>query len=345
MIRSLVIFLAVLAPLTAAAGTPALQSAQRMVAKGQLPRALQTLDRILGRQPRDVRARFLKGVVLARQGRAAEAIRIYTALSQDDPRLPEPHNNLAVLYANAGQYGKARTELEAALRTSHSYDTAYRNLSKIYAKLATLAYDKALQLGGKNKKTQNNPLQLVLLDNLASVQPSPARPATMTPAAPTLIATAKKTPPPPAPRTPRRPAAEKPATRAPAKKIAVKTPEKIAPELARAEAVVGTVKAWAHAWSEQNVGRYLAFYGEHFAPPRGQSRSHWEKMRRRRIMAPKFIQIKLTAINVTFRDDTHAVVTFRQHYHANTFTGATAKTLTLTRQGKQWLIEDERVRR
>ncbi|HCA27602.1 MAG TPA: hypothetical protein DEP05_08205 [Betaproteobacteria bacterium] len=179
---------------------------------------------------------------------------------------------------------------------------------------------------------------------MASVQSPPVRPAPAAPAPPTIIA-AKKTPLPPAPHTPRRPAVEKPAAHTPAKKVAAKTPEKIAPELARAEAVVGTVKAWARAWSEQKVDTYLAFYGEHFTPPHGQSRSHWEKIRRRRIMAPKSIRIKLTAINVTFRDDAHAVVTFRQHYHANTFTGATAKTLTLTRQGGQWLIENERVRR
>ncbi len=348
MIRSLVIFLALLAPLTATAGTSSLQSAQRMIAQDRLPQALQTLDHILSSQPRNVQARFLKGIILARQGHTAEAIRVYTALSQDNPKLPEPHNNLAALYADAGQYNKARAELEAALRTSSNYDTAYQNLSKIYAKLATLAYDKALRLGGENQKTRHNQLRLALIDDLPSKQPSLARATPVTPIAPTIITSIKKAASLPAPQSPLPIAAKKRKDHTPTlakKTVAKKTHEKIVPELARAEAVVNTVKAWARAWSAQDINAYFSFYGKHFPPPHGQNRHRWEKVRRYRIKAPKTITVRLTAIRVTFRDNAHAVVTFRQHYHANTFTGTATKTLTLTHQGKQWLIEDEHIRR
>src|SRR2546425_9737176 len=75
---------------------------------------------------------------------------IFTKLTQDYPELPEPYNNLAVIYASQGQYEKARAALEQSIRTHPSYATAYENLGDVYAKLASQAYDKALQLDSSN---------------------------------------------------------------------------------------------------------------------------------------------------------------------------------------------------
>ena len=64
--------------------------------------------------------------------------------------MPEPYNNLAVLYAGQNQFDKARTALEMAIRTNPSYTTAHENLGDVYAKLASQAYGKALQLDASN---------------------------------------------------------------------------------------------------------------------------------------------------------------------------------------------------
>jgi tetratricopeptide (TPR) repeat protein len=66
-------------------------------------------------RPREPQARFLKGLALADSGKADEAIATFQSVLGDYPELPEPHNNLAVLYAQKGQYGLARDELEAAI--------------------------------------------------------------------------------------------------------------------------------------------------------------------------------------------------------------------------------------
>ena len=55
-----------------------------------------------------------------------------------------------MLYASQGQYDKARKSLELAIRTHPSYATAHENLGDIYAKMASQAYDKALQLDKSN---------------------------------------------------------------------------------------------------------------------------------------------------------------------------------------------------
>ena len=117
----------------------------RLAQAGKGEEALKRLDAVLGRQPADVQMRFMKGVMLS-ETRPAEAIAIFTRLTQDYPKLPEPYNNLAVLYAAAGQYEKARAALDKAMRTSPAYATAFDNLGDVHARLASQAYDKALQI-------------------------------------------------------------------------------------------------------------------------------------------------------------------------------------------------------
>jgi hypothetical protein len=114
---------------------------------GKMAEALGKANEFLARHPSDPQMRFMKGVLLTEQNKTDEAIAIFTKLTEDYKDLPEPYNNLAVLYASSGQYEKARIVLEKAIRTNPSYMTAYENLGDVYGKLASQAYDKALALG------------------------------------------------------------------------------------------------------------------------------------------------------------------------------------------------------
>ena len=135
-----------LGALPAHAQSESLQEVNQLFRQGQLDKALERVNAYLATQPKEARGRFLKGLILTEQNKPAEAIKVFTALTEDYPELPEPYNNLAVLYASQGQYDKARSALEMAIRTHPSYATAHENLGDIYAKMATQAYDKALQL-------------------------------------------------------------------------------------------------------------------------------------------------------------------------------------------------------
>ncbi len=102
------------------------------------------------------------------------AISTFTKLTEDYPELPEPYNNLAVLYAGQGQYDKARMALEMAIRTNPSYSTAHENIGDVYARLASQAYNKALQLDSSNMAV---PPKLALIrevfkPNLANPRPT-----------------------------------------------------------------------------------------------------------------------------------------------------------------------------
>jgi ketosteroid isomerase-like protein len=124
-----------------------LADVSKLLRAGKMAEALGKTNDFLARHPADPQMRFMKGVLLTEQNKTDEAIAIFTKLTEDYKDLPEPYNNLAVLYASSGQYEKARIALEKAIRTNPSYMTAYENLGDVYGKLASQAYDKALALG------------------------------------------------------------------------------------------------------------------------------------------------------------------------------------------------------
>jgi Flp pilus assembly protein TadD len=118
----------------------------QLMRSGQHAQALARAEQYLAGKPRDPQMRFLKGVVQSEMGRSADAIATFTQLSQDYPELPEPYNNLAVLYAAQSQFDKARAALEMAVRTNPGYAVAHENLGDVYARLATQSYSRAQQL-------------------------------------------------------------------------------------------------------------------------------------------------------------------------------------------------------
>lgn len=165
-----------------------LADVSKLAKSGKLVEALGKTNEYLAKRPADPQMRFMKGVLLTEQGKSDEAIAIFTKLTEDYKDLPEPYNNLAVLYAGKGDYDKARMTLEKAIRTSPSYMTAYENLGDVYGKMASQAYDKALALGANNAPVQS---KLTLLrtfststgartaapETAVAAAPAPARPA------------------------------------------------------------------------------------------------------------------------------------------------------------------------
>ena len=122
----------------------------QLLKTGKFIEAQAKADLYLTVKPKDPQMRFLKSAAQSATGQPLEAITTLTALTQEFPELPEPYNNLAVLYASQNQFDKARTALEMAVRINPTYATAYENLGDVYAKLASQAYSKSLQLNAAN---------------------------------------------------------------------------------------------------------------------------------------------------------------------------------------------------
>lgn len=317
------------------AQSDALQEISRLMKQGQNSQALDRVNQYLSTKPRDAQGRFLKGLILVELNKVPEAIDIYSKLSQDYPELPEPYNNLAVLYASQGKYEKAKQALEMAIRTHPSYATAHENLGDVYTKLASQAYDKALQLDSTNAVAQT---KLSLLREMISNTTRPAHAGAKPEPAKVATAPAKPAAPEAKP-APAAPAQVKPAPAAPAPAAA-----KAAEKQTRAdEELIKAVRSWAQAWSKKDVDAYLAHYARDFKTPKGQSRGTWEKSRRQRLTAPKFIEVELEGIKVETVSGNTASVSFRQHYRSDSLKADGAKTLAMVRVNGKWLIQQERV--
>lgn len=324
-----------------------IQDASKLFKQGQHAQALEKVDALLATKPKDAQARFLKGLILTEQSKTADAIKVFTALTDDYPELPEPYNNLAVLYAGQGQYEKAKVALEMAIRTHPSYATAHENLGDIYAKMASQAYDRALQLDKGNTSTQTK------LEMIKDLFGGSNRNARTTIASRNVVTGIVSAPKPSAvvanaPATPGAPAAT-PALIAtpavPAKPLVAFTPPAPAKPLVAAdtnEDALKTVHDWAAAWSAKNVKKYLAFYAKEFKTPDGESRSAWEEQRKARISAPKSIHVEVKDAKVKLIDGNHANVSFKQLYRASHLHTSASKTLALVKSDGKWLIAEER---
>lgn len=298
-----------------------LKEIAQLANQGQQAAALERVNTYINANPKDVQAQFIKGVILAELNRRDEAIKIFADITSKNPNLPEPHNNLAVLYAEKGEYDQARKALENAIKTHPSYATAHENLGDIYARMASEAYDKALQLDSGNTRAQN---KLALIRDLFSSTKKPVMTATrpVTKASEPVKTAAK-----PAATTA---APAQPAT-APTQTAAIDPSEDIK----------AAVNRWAKAWSDQDVDAYLASYSSSFKTPRGESRSAWENLRRSRISTPKSIKVEISDLKVDMDSNTQARVSFKQNYRASHLSQRTGKTLVMINTNGQWLIEEE----
>ena len=122
----------------------------RLFRAGQTEQAFTRLDLLLAAQPKDVKLRFLKGVLQSDAKRTAEAIITFRLLTEDHPDLPEPYNNLAVIHAARGDYTQARSALEAALTANPAYAVAQQNLGDVLLQLARQSYAAAAKLDPGN---------------------------------------------------------------------------------------------------------------------------------------------------------------------------------------------------
>ena len=122
----------------------------KLVRDGKTADAIAKADKYLVSNQRDPQMRFLKGTAQAAAGKFEEAIATFTLLTEEYPELPEPYNNLAVIYAGQNRLDQARNALEMAVRNNPNYAVAHENLGDIYTRLAQQSYTRSLQLNGKN---------------------------------------------------------------------------------------------------------------------------------------------------------------------------------------------------
>lgn len=354
----------------------------KLVRGGQYADALGKADAYLSKHPHDAQMRFLKGVILTEQGKNADAITVFTKLTEDFPELPEPYNNLAVLFAASGQYDKARLALDNAIRTNPSYATAYENLGDVHAKLASQAYDKALQLDSSNAaaKSKLTLLRTLATNNakvqaVAAVTPAPATPVATAPAAPvtapvtapaapvkpTVVASAAPTPAPvvtptptpaaqPVPQpaaAPVKPAPVKPEVKVEPPKVEAKPEPKLEPKPA-AKPDSGDndeIIAAVNGWARAWSEQDVKSYLNYYANDFETPKGESRKDwadERQQRIAGKSHIEVKVESPQVSINGNSATVKFRQIYTSDRLKADSRKVLVLTKQGGKWQIKQER---
>lgn len=299
-----------------------LKDISQMAENGQQAAALERINTYLAANPKDAQAMFMKGIILAESGKREDAIKTFTELTEKYPNLPEPYNNLAVLHADAGQYDKAKKALETAIKTHPSYATAHENLGDIYARMASEAYDKALQLDGGNTRAQS---KLSLIKDLFGT-------GNKTTIAAKVDAKAD-TKPTKSDTKPIRPADKKTELNKAAEPIAAASNDE--------QNINDVVNNWAKAWSGKNLDGYFASYADSFKPAKGENRKAWEQTRKDRISKPASINVEISNAKVTLEGADNAKMSFKQIYTAGGKPIRTNKTLSMKKVNGAWLIDQE----
>ena len=133
--------------------------------------AIIEINQLLKNEPNNQNLLFLKAVTETKLEKKELAIKTYNNLIEKFPGLPEPYNNLAVLYAEQNKLEEAKKILQKALKTNKSYSVAHINLGDVYTRMASEAYRKAFELD--KSPVANNKLQLI--NELFSYSPNMQR--------------------------------------------------------------------------------------------------------------------------------------------------------------------------
>ena len=309
---------------------------QRMIQQESFQKALVLAEEQLAINPDDIQTLFLKGLILARMDRLKESAAVFVRLNEEHPELPEPYNNLAVIYAASGEYDKAEEALRQAINTHPSYATAHENLGDIYAKMASQAYNNALKLDSNNQETKE---KLSMITELISA-PEPVAVAPKTEIQhpdPESLAQISSKP----VVTSNKIEAESEPTLArfePEPETILEPP--FDKDAARKEVKIA-VNNWAKAWSAKDVDNYVKSYSGKFIPPNKLSRSKWQAQRRVRLSKPRYIKVTLDNVRIEILSQDQALVRFIQTYQSDNYKDQVNKQLLLNKDDGVWLISKE----
>jgi tetratricopeptide repeat protein len=316
---------------------------QLLINEGQYKGALKLTEDQLSRNASDIKLQFMKGLILTRLDRYADAENVFIQLTKENPDLPEPFNNLAVVYAAQGKYSEASEALKSAINTHPTYATAHENLGDIYAKMASRAYNQALELDTSNSTARE---KLSLVNELISAPAEPGSEKTVVAA----IASESKQEAKPVLQEPEIitiPAKSEPVQMEVQEKPVPTVVKKVDVEEEQTQnrnAVELAVKNWASSWSVQDVDAYLASYAREFVPPKRLSRAAWEKERRIRLRKPGFIKVTLSALKINLHGKDYAEIKFTQSYQSDTYGDKVKKEVLMRKVEGKWLITQERTR-
>lgn len=274
----------------------------KLIEEKDYSKAKKIVEQLLNSDKENPQLLFINGVLLSELDEIDKAINVFVSLTKSHPTLPEPYNNLAVLYAQSGNFDLARTALEKSIKTHPSYATAHVNLGDLYTRMASESYNQALQIDKSNKNAKT---KLSLIKKLFNFQPIDKN-----------IVLAQNT-----------------------NKTQSFNEVKDKQEDIN-EKIFVMIENWKNAWMSQNFDQYIGHYSDNFKNNKGMDIEKWSQFRKPRIVNKPSINIKLENIEISKNKNLFSV-SFIQIYQSGNIDSTTKKTLLIELVDDQLKIVNE----
>ena len=274
----------------------------KLIEEKDYSEAKKIVEQLLDSDKENPQLLFINGVLLSELDEIDKAINVFVSLTKSHPTLPEPYNNLAVLYAQSGNFDLARTALEKSIKTHPSYATAHVNLGDLYTRMASESYNQALQIDKSNKNAKT---KLSLIKKLFNFQPIDKN-----------IVLAQDT-----------------------NKTQSFNEVKDKQEDIN-EKIFEMIENWKNAWMSQNFDQYIGHYSDNFKNNKGMDIEKWNQFRKPRIVNKPSINIKLENIEISKNKNLFSV-SFIQIYQSGNIDSTTKKTLLIELVDGQLKIVNE----
>lgn len=322
---------------TSIAQADSIQQLKSELETEQFSRAAATGLTLLRKQPENLQLQFMTALAFQKNNQQKQAVRYYQEIIKAHPELPEPRNNLAIIYLQQGKSEEAVQLLVDSLNTHQAYATAWKNLNSIYQGLASEAYRKALN---ENVEADSllHKIQLTELDQLhqiaiADAKALPAQPSASTP--PRIVEPAAVV------ATVAEPVSNSITTPSAAPAVSAQLiPQPEPPETPDNQQLIQVIQDWGDAWSEQRFEQYVSAYTDSY---RGRYPSHdeWVKQRRKRVVRAQKVKLTLTQFRIKSSSAELAVIDFHQAYQSEKYSDRVVKRVHLTRINNSWKISRE----
>ena len=338
--------------------------AQSLVQQGDDAGASKIYQALIKQDPSQPQAYNNLAAIKARHGELKQAQALLEQALRSNPVYAAVYDNLSAIYVEMARdsYGKAlHLETPQQAIALHEIDgpkptaSASTQIAALPANKTPVPSTTTLASAGKTtaesvNKPQSNPTSIVV--PVSKPQSAPAATSQVaTPAAthpaPVAVATSSDANT-ASPAAVEKPVVTKPvATPTPATETKALLPaaggqadQASEPASNNSEELVTTLQGWAAAWSGQAVDLYLSFYTNDYAPV-GMTHAQWQAQRRQRLLAPKWIRVSLSDVQVKLIKADEADVRLIQHYQADNYQDRTRKALRLRRGADGWKIIEE----
>ncbi len=334
---------------------PSISDARSLIEQGRENDAIGVLRQLVKSSPDNFQVWFLLGVTQAKQRRFHDAIASFGKVLALQPKLAEPHNNLAVIYNELGDFRAAVKELEASLKLKPDYATAHENIGDLYVKLAADAYRKALKEDGRPALRQRYERLLHIrkadyqqVEAEPEAQPVPAAsPNTAQQSQELAMVGAKQAVPVSVQQSPLTDSAVVldteeqqvvPPNNSAGKPEAPRVP-KVSGTQDEIKAAMAAVETWRSSWNRQDVPAYFKSYSDVFDfGARFDSLEQWKHYKQWVITKRAFIRVTLENIDAKVLPDGEIKLVFLQHFRSDSFNSDDIKTMLLKQSQDGWKI-------